>query len=445
LTGQPADAPATTETAEADGGQRPPRRVLAALCTTEVVSWGVLYYAFPVALAPITADTGWSASVTTAAFSGGLVVSALAGIPVGRWLDRFGPRRVMTAGSLLAAPAAAAIGLAPGLVWFVVAWLVAGMAMAAVFDQAGFAALTRWYGPARVRALTTLTLVAGLASTIFAPLTSLLLDHLSWRGTYLVLAAVLAVVTVPLHAFALTPAWVSAPEHRHRDGASPSVRSIVSSSGFLLLSGALTLTAFGMYSASLTLIPLLTGRGMSASLAATTLGLLGAGQLLGRIGYAPLTARTTPRARTVAIVAASALAIALLAVVPGPTMLLVVLAVFTGAVRGTATLLQATVVADRWGSARYGALSGWFVAPITAAAALAPWAGTALAEALGSYPAMFAGLAVLVLAAAGLAAFSTRGHPAPPTGSPVVPDLPGRDDQEPDEQRDQDGRGNDAQ
>jgi MFS family permease len=408
LTGHPADAPATTSTAEADDTQRPPRRVLAALCTTEVVSWGVLYYAFPVALASITADTGWSASATTAAFSGGLVVSALAGIPVGRWLDRAGPRRVMTAGSLLAAPAAAGIGLAPNLAWFIVAWLIAGVAMAAVFYQAGFAALTRWYGPARVRALTTLTLVAGLASTIFAPLTSLLLDHLSWRATYLVLAGVLAVVTVPLHAFALTPPWIPAPEHQHRDGDPASVRSIVSSSGFLLLAGALTLTAFGMYAASLTLIPLLTGRGMSASLAATTLGLLGAGQLLGRIGYAPLTARTTPTARTVAIVAASALAIALLAVVPGPAFLLVSLAVLAGAVRGAGTLLQATVVADRWGSARYGAVSGWFAAPITGAAALAPWAGTALAEAIGSYPATFVGLAVLVAAAAGLAAVSSR-------------------------------------
>jgi MFS family permease len=393
----------------ADVTRRPPRRVLPALCATEVVSWGVLYYAFPVALASITADTGWSASATTAAFSGGLVVSALAGIPVGRWLDRAGPRRVMTAGSLLAAPAAAAIGLAPSLAWFVAAWLVAGVAMAAVFYQAGFAALTRWYGPARVRALTTLTLVAGLASTIFAPLTSLLLHHLSWRATYLALAAVLAVVTIPLHALVLTPPWTPVRSHDEPGGApAASVASTVRSPGFLLLSGALTLTAFGMYSASLTLIPLLTGRGMSASLAATTLGLLGAGQLLGRIGYAPLAARTTPAARTVAIVAVSALSIALLAVVPGPAVLLVGLAVFAGAARGSGTLLQATVVADRWGSAHYGALSGWFAAPITAAAALAPWAGTALAEAVGSYPAMFAGLAILGAAAAVAAAFSAR-------------------------------------
>ena len=392
----------------ADAVQRPPRRVLTALCATEVVSWGVLYYAFPVALSSITADTGWSAPAATAAFSGGLVVSALAGIPVGRWLDRAGPRRVMTSGSLLAVPSAVAIGAAPDLFWFTVAWLVAGVAMSAVFYQTAFAALTRWYGPGRVRALTTLTLVAGLSSTVFAPLTSLLLEHLSWRSTYVVLAGVLAVVTIPLHALALSPPWTPAPEHDHRDGAPASVRSTVRSPGFLLLSAALTVTAFGLYAASLTLIPLLTGRGLSPTLAATTLGLLGAGQLLGRIGYAPLSAATTPATRAVAIVAASALALALLAAVPGPAPLLVALAVLVGAVRGAGTLLQATVVADRWGSTHYGALSGWFGAPITLATALAPWGGTALAEALGGYPAMLWLLAGLVAVAAAAAGIGSR-------------------------------------
>jgi MFS family permease len=176
----------------------------------------------------------------------------------------------------------------------------------------------------------------------------------------------------------------------------------------VLLSASLTLTAFGLYAASLTLIPLLTDRGLSAGLAATTLGLLGAGQLLGRLGYAPLTARTSPTGRTVAIVATSAAAIALLAALPGPPALLVAAAVAAGAIRGAGTLLQATVVADRWGVARYGTLSGLFSAPITAASALAPWGGTALAELTGSYPTMFWLLAALVVVAVALAAAGGR-------------------------------------
>ena len=393
--------------------RRSPRRALVALCITQITSWGVLYYAFPVALADITADTGWSATAATAAFSAGLIVSALAGIPIGRWLDRYGPRPVMTAGSLLAVPVTVGIGLAPTYGWFLAAWLVAGVAMAAVFYQAAFAALTRWYGDRRVQAITAVTLVAGLSSTIFAPLTHALLEDLGWRTTYLVLAAVLAVVTVPLHALALTPPWTPPPVHGSPGRADHPPRrqrlpAEARTPSFVLLSASLTLTAFGLYAASLTLIPLLTDRGLSAGLAATTLGLLGAGQLLGRLGYAPLTARTSPTGRTVAIVATSAAAIALLAALPGPPALLVAAAVAAGAIRGAGTLLQATVVADRWGVARYGTLSGLFSAPITAASALAPWGGTALAELTGSYPAMFWLLAALVVVAVALAAAGGR-------------------------------------
>ena len=74
------------------------RRVLAVLCLTELVRWGVLYYAFPVLAPWIAADTGWSSAALTAAFSAGLVVAAVVGVPVGRRLDRWGPRGVMTVG-----------------------------------------------------------------------------------------------------------------------------------------------------------------------------------------------------------------------------------------------------------------------------------------------------------------------------------------------------------
>lgn len=114
--------------------QRTQRRAkavgLAALCVTEIVSWGVLYYAFPVALSAITADTGWSAAGASAAFSAGLVVSAVVGISAGRLLDARGPRLVMTVGSVLAVPAVLGVAFAPTLAWFTVAWAVAGAAMA---------------------------------------------------------------------------------------------------------------------------------------------------------------------------------------------------------------------------------------------------------------------------------------------------------------------------
>ncbi|GHB78058.1 hypothetical protein GCM10010377_80320 [Streptomyces viridiviolaceus] len=91
----------TSEAATGTGDRSRPRAALPALCATQIVSWGIIYYAFPVLNRQITAATGWLAGATTAAFSLGLVVSALAGIRVGRILDRRGPRTVMTTGSVL--------------------------------------------------------------------------------------------------------------------------------------------------------------------------------------------------------------------------------------------------------------------------------------------------------------------------------------------------------
>jgi MFS family permease len=92
--------------------------VLVVLCVTETTSWGIVFYAYPVLAAAITADTGWSRTSTAAAFSFALVISALVGIPVGRRLDADRPRVVMTLGSV-AAVAAVVAPLAsphPGLV-----------------------------------------------------------------------------------------------------------------------------------------------------------------------------------------------------------------------------------------------------------------------------------------------------------------------------------------
>ncbi|NUK25562.1 MFS transporter [Streptomyces lunaelactis] len=394
----------TDGAATGTGDRSRPRAALPALCVTQVTSWGIVYYAFPVLLPHLTAETGWPTSAVTAAFSAALLVSALAGIPVGRILDRQGPRAVMTTGSLLAVASVLAIAASPNLYVFTAAWLLAGLAMASTFYQPAFAAVTRWWGEDRVRALTIVTLAGGLASTVFAPLTAALADHLSWRTTYLVLAAILALVTIPAHALALRAPWPPAPPRRLTISRTPTARS----SSFLLLATAFTLSGFAMYAVVFGLVPLLTERGADPTTAAWALGLGGAGQTLGRTLYAALARRTRATSRTAILIAAGGATTAALALIAGPIPLLIVLAILAGVVRGNLTLLQATAVADRWGTADYGRLSALLIAPATVAASLAPWAGAALAGVLGGYDGLFLVLALGSALAAVLALCSGR-------------------------------------
>lgn len=387
-----------------DEVERRPRGGLAAMCITQTTSWGLLYYSLPVAVVPIAQDTGWSAAAITAAFSAGLIVSAVVGIWVGRLLDQRGPRRLMVTGSLVGVAALLLVAGAPNLPVFVAAWLVAGLAQAAVFYQPAFVVLTRWYGPARVRALTTLTLVAGFASPIYAPLTALFIESVGWRSAYVVLAAALGVVTIPLHWFFLNADWSVPVPVQPRQTVTRDVRVTTRSGRFIMLQVAVASATLALFAVTFNLIPLLLERGLDYRTAVLAFSLIGVGQVIGRLFFAVLPGKANPVRRAVLLLAAGASSLWLLGLLPGPAFALIAVTVLAGAVRGCVTLLQATAVADRWGTANFGAVQGVFVAPVTAVGALAPAAGPLLAALLGGYPAMalaMAGVATLgVLAAA---------------------------------------------
>ena len=381
-----------------------PRGGLAALCAAQLVSWGLLYYSLPVAVAPISDETGWSHTVITAALSAGLIVSALAGIRVGRLLDYQSPRAVMTTGSLVGVGAMLLVAWSPNLVMFFVAWIVAGFAQSAVLYPPAFAVITRWYGPRRVGPLTTLTLVGGLASTVFAPLVAYLIDQFGWRMSYLVIAGILAVTTVPLHALFLNSRWTGTLASRSGENPTAAIRAVTRSRQFIILQITMAIATFTLFAVTINIIPMFMERGMSYGTAALALGLIGAGQVVGRVGYPQFARVTSARARTVVIFAAGAAGLWALALLPGPVWLLIAVAVLAGAVRGCHTLLQATAVSDRWGTQNFGTINGVFTAPMTFVGAFAPVAGPAVAGVLNGYPMMAAVMAVLLTGAAVLTA-----------------------------------------
>jgi MFS family permease len=176
----------------------------------------------------------------------------------------------------------------------------------------------------------------------------------------------------------------------------------------------MTLAGFGFYAVVINLVPLLLARDVSEATAALALGLGGAGQVAGRLGYGRLTRRTGLRGRTVVVLAAGAATTAALGLVPGPALLLVVGAILAGVARGIFTLLSATAVSDRWGIHHYGRLNGLLTAPMTLAAAVAPAAGAGLAQLVNGYPAMFVVLAAVgALATVLAAAVTPREGPRP--------------------------------
>jgi MFS family permease len=379
------------------------RRVVAVLCATEIVSWGVLFYAFTVAAVEISETEGWPLTALVAVFTVAQLVGAATGVWVGRHIDAVGPRRVMTAGSALGVAAVVAISWAPTLATYAAAWVVAGAAMSATLYPPAFAAVTHWGGEHRVRALTAITLVAGFASTVFAPLTAWLLTVGDWRSAYLVLAAVLA-LTVPLHWWGLRGPWTPsvAVVEPTPGAAAATAPAKVRLEGFVLLCLAMSLAGVSVYAVVVNLVPLLVEGGLTTSEAALALGIGGAGQVAGRLLYAPMARRLGVVARTRATLLFAGVLTVGLALVHQPLALVAAISFAAGSARGVYTLLQATAVADRWGTASYGARNGVLSGAVITASALSPWGGALLAAGLGSYQSAFLVLALVALAAAAL-------------------------------------------
>jgi cyanate permease len=162
---------------------------------------------------------------------------------------------------------------------------------------------------------------------------------------------------------------------------------------------ALGMGGFAQWAAVFLLVPLLVERGMDTATAALALGIGGVGQVCGRLAYGRLASGIGVAARGRAVFAGVATGTLALALVPGPQPVLFVLAFGAGIARGIYTLVQATAVADRWGTAAYASLNGVLSGVLALVGASAPWVGTALARGLGSYASVFAILSVVAATA----------------------------------------------
>jgi MFS family permease len=398
-----------TSPAAARAPEHRPWRLLGALSVSETVSWGILYYAFSVFVRPMERELGWTRSETVAAFSIGLLASAVAAPWVGRWLDRRGPRLLMAAGSCLGCLLVLAWSRVQGLGAFYGIWAGLGLSMAAVLYEPAFAVVTASFTRERERALTLLTLVAGLASAIFLPLATWLTAQIGWRGALTVLAVILAVVTIPIHA--VLPRHPIAegplPARSHPSGEEgASVRDVFQGRSFRLLAVAFVASGLATGAIAVHLVPFLLERGHPAETSAVAAGLMGAMQVPARLAFAPLRGRLAGMWVLAGVLFLQCVALGLLTAA-GTGVLLVAFVVCFGAGSGLLTLARATAVSDLFGTARYGTVAGVLASLVTAARAAGPMLAAAVYGATGHYgPAFW--LLALGLAVAGVAALGLR-------------------------------------
>lgn len=367
--------------------------VLALGCTT-VLSYGTTQYLFGVLEVPLATDFAWSRAELSGAYALSLLLAGFLGVPIGYLVDRFGARLLMTVGSALAGCALIALAQITTLWQFYLCWSGGlGIAMALILYPVTFTVITSWYTTRRARAFAVLTLIGGLASPIFIPLSGWLFSHVGWRTVFLWYGLLHLVIAAPLHSWQVRrPPMQSnrfpprSPEAREEISSTP--REALFSLRFWLLTAAYALALVGSAVVFAHQIAYLISRGYGDLLAATVAGALGLASLPGRFFLNVLSARILPQTVLAATLLVQAAGVLVLILAPSVPWLLVYVLLY-GAAFGVLSPLRAQVMADHFGKHAYGAITGFQGIPLACAQAAGPLVAGWLFDTLDHYDLAF--------------------------------------------------------
>jgi predicted MFS family arabinose efflux permease len=388
---------------------------VAALGTAQTLSWASSYYLPAILATPMARDLGVSTPTVFAAFSVALVMSGFIGPRAGAAIDRWGGRPVLSTTNVAFAAGLIALGLAQGPIGLFAAWLLLGIAMSGGLYEAAFATLVRLYGKDSRNTITGITLIAGFASTVGWPLTTLLESEIGWRNACFVWAALHVVLGLPLN---LILPRAPAPESVPAASAATSSADAGSSSlrAVLALSFVFAATMFIATAMAAHLPTLLQATGVSLAGAVFVGALIGPSQVGARLLEFGLLRKVHPLLSARVATALHPLGVAIFVVAGAPAA--VAFGVLHGAGNGLMTITKGTLPLYIFGPQGYGHRQGLLMLPARIAQALSPWLfGLALdrwgAGAL-AVSAAFGALAFLTLFTLSTKASSDAGTEATP-------------------------------
>ena len=156
-----------------------------------------LRYNFSVFYMAILEHFGWGRGKTAAGFSVNLVIYALSCPVAGHLIDRFGVRKVVPAGAVLLGLTLAACSLISEIWQFYLIIGASAFGSCAMGYVPHVPMIANWFRRRRGLALGILS--AGItASAIIAPAIQYLITTLGWKGAFLVLGGISAVVVAPV-------------------------------------------------------------------------------------------------------------------------------------------------------------------------------------------------------------------------------------------------------
>jgi sugar phosphate permease len=379
---------------------------------------GIALYGLPFFYDFMVRDFGWSrAQVTSGNALSKLVVGPLLGFAAGWIVDRFGPRRLMIAGILMAGTALVGLGSIQTLTGFYIFYLFNAVGYLCGGPLPNQVLLSRWFTKARGRAMGFAYLGIGVGGALVPLVAVRLVQAFGWHDALRILGVAIVVIALPFALFVKeAPPTDGASATTKSSGATVPIGDVVRQPAFyLLMFGSMcSIAAVGGANQHLKLylsIDHSYSQQAAAEIASLTLG----ASLVGRLLMGWLADRW-PKKRVMLLIyllVAAALPIPLLATTHGA---IVFYAILFGIGLGGEYMVIPLMAAELFGVRVLGRAMGLILAADGVAEALAPVAVGRLHDVSGNY---VTGFSLLIgFAVAGAIAIALL-----PSQSSRAPDL----------------------
>jgi MFS family permease len=261
-------------------------RVVLAACLGVMAGFGSLFvYTFAVFVKPLSSEFGWNREAISLGFGLAAVTLGLISPLLGRWIDRFGPRRIILPCMTVYCCAIISLAFLHFHLWqFYVTCVVLGAVGNGAAHLAYSRSISTWFQRRLGTALAFVMVGAGLGAMILPVVAQTIISRSGWRVAYVSLGGLALLLGLPLSWRYVRERGLvrreSAPVAHHGLTWQQGLRTFA----FWIVVAVLFVGSISMNGAITHLSALLTDRGITPGDAALCASLLGGSSLLGRIG-----------------------------------------------------------------------------------------------------------------------------------------------------------------
>jgi len=369
---------------------------------------GASFYAFGRFMTTLIEELGSSTTAISAAISIYMLVLGLTGPIVGKLTDKYGPKKVILLGGVIAAAGLMLLSLADAVWHLYVLYFVMGIGMSGAGTVPVSVAIANWFDKRRGLALGITMAGISLGALAIAPLAHYLIEGIGWQSAYLALGVLTAVLIIP-------PVMVvmkTRPEDKGllpygarpvAGGELPEQASV--SDAKATTSGAergwsvgramktlpfwLVLVTFFFAGAAIAgvlqhEVRILQIMGIPLAAASVALGLTGGIGGMGKIGFGFIADRMSPKYTAIVCIALQLVGVVILMFTHSTAMVWVFVIVFGFAMGGNITV-QPLLSGYLFGMASFGTIFGWVLLAGAVGSSLGPVLMGVIFDASGSY------------------------------------------------------------